>query len=159
MKRTGPVLLLGLLLFVHAGCSRTPVPIDEPSLPTERVSVQLMFHLAERTPAPGLIEAVEFGTGQKYFLYKDDLLTGEDVDGVQLAFDERHNPGIRIELTDLGSDKLDRVLQTHKGRPMAIVRNGEILLAPLLNEGLKKELFIFGGFNVEQAKLVIEKMK
>jgi protein-export membrane protein SecD len=133
-------------------------------------TAQLTFHLvdtsvsaeqAEATrPPPGMMLLYEQedpnnpgGYRQPYEVEEAPLLTGEDLDDAQTAFDQQTNePIVNFRLSTSGGRRFGQVTAQNVGRPFAIVLDDEVISAPVIREAIPGGAGqISGSFSVETA--------
>lgn len=80
-------------------------------------------------------------------------LTGADLKSADTVFDPNTGkPSVSIEFTDEGSKKFEEITELNIGKPLAIILDGEIVSAPVVNEKISGGTAqISGNFSVEEA--------
>lgn len=81
-------------------------------------------------------------------------LTGADLKQAQLTFDQKTgNPAVSIEFSQEGTDKFAQITKDNIGRPVAILLDGEIISAPVVQEEITTgQAIITGSFDTDSAK-------
>jgi preprotein translocase subunit SecD len=121
--------------------------------PDEKAPPKFEVRRAEAKPAEGLTEATVAGTTEKVYLHKDVALTAKDVAGAEVTRDGAGNPAVGVTFTEEGTRKFARLTGEHKGKRLAILVEGKVISAPVVNDkipGGKAE--ITGRFTREQAE-------
>jgi preprotein translocase subunit SecD len=126
----------GRLEFRKVDISADPVALNSGQIPPG----------SEILPAPngtGLL-AVIIGGGFK----------GSHVSGATQGFDSTSNqPVVSIRFDDTGARQFARLTSQSVGRPIAIVLDGRVVMAPIVNEPVSGGMVqISGGFTVESAQ-------
>jgi preprotein translocase subunit SecD len=81
-------------------------------------------------------------------------LTGADLKSAGTVFDQNTGkPSVSIEFTEEGSKKFEQLTTDNIGKPVAIILDGEIVSAPLVNEKIVGGVAqISGSFTLDEAK-------
>ena len=94
-----------------------------------------------------------FKTREPYLIYKQSILGGRDIASAAASFDQNNRPGVDFNFTTRGTREFARVTQENVGRPFAIVLNGEVLSAPVIQTPIVGGSGqITGNFTVDEAK-------
>jgi hypothetical protein len=119
--------------------------------PLQAAQVRLEVHLAEAVAARGLTPMSLSDGGRVVYLHRDVLVTNIDIaqTGVVEA-DGRF--AVRVEFTRAGADRMRRATAAHVGRPLAILLDGRLALAPVLTSPIDREAVITGGHTRESAE-------
>lgn len=90
-----------------------------------------------------------------YILHSEVILTGDDVNDAQTSFDQRNQPVVSLEFKPQGSKVFARVTTEYVDKRFAIVLDGELQSAPVINEpitGGRAQISMgTGGFEQKQA--------
>lgn len=90
-------------------------------------------------------------TGQPY----PTILTGAGLDSAVAVIDPNTNQWqIAFSLTDAGSEMIYAHTSTHIGQQLAIVLDGRVLSAPVIQAALRDEGVITGDFTAEEARIL-----
>jgi hypothetical protein len=138
-------------------CAQTPQLRRLVELPTEREGVRRIFlevRLAETEPVRGLtIEAQVTGSGTKTYVHYATLITNADVSKATVVErDGRYN--VSLALTSEGKAKMVEGTSKHRGRPLAIILDGEIVSLFTVRSPLSDTVVIPGAYTQEEATRV-----
>ncbi|MFT5584725.1 MAG: preprotein translocase subunit SecD [Cognaticolwellia sp.] len=90
-----------------------------------------------------------------YILHSEVILSGDDVNDAQTSFDQRNQPVVSLEFKPQGSKIFARVTTEYVDKRFAIVLDGELQSAPVINEpitGGRAQISMGnGGFEQKQA--------
>ena len=146
MKR---ILILILVLFA-VQCSFAQVKSEIPSV---------QFRLGEREPGKDLEEMTISKSGQKVYLYKKAEMSNADIKDVSVN-ETAISVEIEITFTDDGKEKLAKVTKENIGKILGILIDGKLIQAPIIHDAIPGgKAIIAGGFTLEEAKALAEKMK
>jgi len=108
---------------------------------------------AERPPPGSAIYPSDDGSGRKYLLKKRAIISGEDLVEAQPSFDQRTNePIVTFRFNSSGARRFGDVTSENVGRPFAIVLDGKVISAPVIQEPILGGTGqISGDFSVEEA--------
>lgn len=105
-------------------------------------------------PPPGSeLYPSDDGSGQQYLLRKRAIISGEDLVDAQPSFDQRTNePVVTFRFNASGARRFGDVTADNVGRPFAIVLDGKVISAPVIQEPILGGTGqISGDFTVEDA--------
>ena len=118
-------------------------------------SVRFAVHLAEETAAPGLIDAGVVG-GRTLYLHPNPIVTNGDIAEAHIA------PGstpttyaIAVEFTASGAVKMQEATARHIGGPVAILVDGEVVMAPVLRSPISTSAMITGNYSRAAAERIV----
>jgi preprotein translocase subunit SecD len=108
---------------------------------------------AENAPGPGLTEATVSDSGQRVYLHDAAVVTGQDVTAATVvASGTVFNVAIRF--TPQGAEKMAAATQSHLGRPLAIMLDGNIIAAPTVRAPIRDAAVITGRHTREEAERI-----
>jgi preprotein translocase subunit SecD len=127
-------------------------------------TAQMTFHMVDtttspqdaaegRAPAGTIVLPSAEQPGLEYVVDETPLLTGQDLDNAQAAFEQQTNePVVSFRLTTGGARKFAIATTENVGRPFAIVLDNEIISAPVIREPITGGSGqISGSFTVDTA--------
>ena len=119
-------------------------------------AVRFEGRLAETSPAPGLREATVAGTDRTIYLHDDVVVTNGDIAAAHAV------PGntpetfwVALTLTPGGSAKMAGASGGHIGRPMAILLDGHVVMAPTVRSVMSGEAVITGDFTKTEVDRIV----
>jgi preprotein translocase subunit SecD len=90
--------------------------------------------------------------GAPILVYKEVMVEGADLTNARSAFDQNNRPSVDFTFNANGARKFGKVTQENVGRPFAIVLDGKVISAPVIQTPiLGGSGQITGSFTVEQA--------
>ena len=121
---------------------------------------QLSFHAVVRQTSDGnaspgvgnvVLPDVEF-PGQFYVLEQTPVVTGEDLVDSQPAFDQNNRPAVNFRFNPSGAQDFGDFTAQNVGSPFAIVLDGEVLSAPVIQSYISGGSgIITGNFDVAES--------
>jgi hypothetical protein len=118
-------------------------------------SVRFEARLAEEQPGPGLREAVAEG-GRRIYLHAETVVVNSDILRAELV------PGsspsvfsVSLTLTTAGAEQMRRATASHIGQPLAILIDGELVMAPVIRSPITSSALITGNFTRAQAERIV----
>ena len=143
--RTSLALAVLSLLSPYAAVGQTPSP----------VVTAFEMRLAEKAPAPGLVEAAVPDSPEKVYLHREAIVTNADVVRATVV------PGITsvnfnvaVTFSDAGAAKMAKATAAHLNKPVAILINGRVVAAPVVRAQIANEAVISGDFDRTQATAI-----
>ena len=118
-------------------------------------TAKLGFHLAgnegKRRPME-LSLAYADAPMRKINVKRHAIVAGEMLDNAQPSFNQSGQPVVSFRLNAVGARKFCNVTRKHVGKPFAIVLDGKVISAPVINEAIcGGQGQISGGFDVQEA--------
>jgi len=86
-----------------------------------------------------------------YLLRKEAMITGRDLKNARVGVDENNRPQINFSLNALATDKFGRETGRNIGRQLAIVLDGTVYSAPVIQSKLGSDNRITGRFTTQEA--------
>jgi len=139
------VVLVCITAGAMAGAVRV-LPLEIPAFAQIVAATRLEIRLAERESAPGLSEAVVPGSGERLYLHPP-IVTGENVASarvVERAVDNSQRPVVEVTFTAQAASRLRTATQSHVGKPVAILVNDRVVVAPVLRDPIEGSAMISG---------------
>jgi preprotein translocase subunit SecD len=96
-----------------------------------------------------LLESAEEG-GQEYIVEKRVMVSGELLENASAGFDQNSRPAVNFQLNAEGARRFGRVTGENIGRPFAIVLDGKVVSAPVIQSQIFGSGQITGNFNVSE---------
>lgn len=159
MSRRRLVFTAIVLACVTAGAMAGAIrvlPLEIPAFAQTTATTRLEIRLAERTPGPGLEEAVVPGSGERLYLHPP-VVTGENVASARVVdrtLDARPARVVEVTFTAQAAARLRTATEGHVGKPVAIVIDGRIVAAPVLRDPIEGSAMISGVTPDEAETLV-----
>ncbi|MHC2490521.1 SecD/SecF fusion protein [Sinorhizobium meliloti] len=125
-------------------------------------TAQMSFHMLDQSvdvtqPAPRGVDILPGANdGNRYPVESRVAISGERLDDAKVGFDQRTNqPVVDFSFDSLGARQFADITRENVGRPFAIVLDGKVLTAPVINEPiLGGRGQISGSFTVEEATVL-----
>ena len=117
-------------------------------------AVRFEVRLAEDRPGPGLREAKVSGTDRSVYLHEKVIATNADISAARVIHvGDAYNVG--IEFNKAGAKKMREATGMHIGKPIAILLDGQVVMAPVLRSPIDTSAEITGGFTKAEAEKVV----
>jgi hypothetical protein len=119
-------------------------------------AVRFEVRLAEDTPGNGLREVVIDGAGRRIYLHRETVVTNSDIAQAQVVQGDAASAfNISVTFNADGAAKMARASQGHIGRPLAILLDGEVVMAPVLRRAITTSAMISGRFTRAEAERIV----
>jgi hypothetical protein len=141
------------LAWMCNGCAAATTTSDEK--PTGEVE----FRRAEDKPAEGLKEAIIEGTEKKVYLHKKAELTKEDIAEALGNILKDKTLAIDILFTAEGKKKIEKLSKEHLNKPIAIIIDGKVVSAPVLDEVISERALISGFSTLEEVERIVSALE
>jgi preprotein translocase subunit SecD len=154
VQRTGPDRILVIAPGLGDPANMVQIIQETAHLEFRLVDMSMTASDAMRSGAPKESEVLlGFKTGEPYLVYKDSSLGGRDIVDATAGFDQNGRPDVGFRFSARGARVFGQLTQENVGRPFAIVLNGKVLSAPLIQTPILGGTGqITGNFTVEDAK-------
>jgi preprotein translocase subunit SecD len=119
-------------------------------------AVRFEVRLAEDSPASGLREAKVSGSHRSVYLHDEVIVINGDIAVARVV----PGPGpseysVGIELKASGAEKMRAVTGNHIGKLLAILLDGQVVMAPVLRSPIGASARITGNFTRAQAERIV----
>jgi hypothetical protein len=142
------MLALALTGTVAAYWSRAAVDVA--------AAVRFEVRLAEPILGPGLREVSLPGSIGRIYLHQETIVSNSDIaraEVVQGAGVSRFN--ISVTFTADGAAKMLKATQDHLGRPVAILLDGDVVMAPVVKSPIAGAAMITGNYTRADAERIV----
>ena len=110
----------------------------------------LEFRLATDTDNFGWKKMELRGSDKPIFVSSDVSVDGSHIEKVSFYNDQKGNPSVGITLTDSGARIMETTTSENIHKRLAIVLDGEVVSAPVIQSTITKEAQITGRLNKEE---------
>ena len=117
-------------------------------------AVRFEVRLAEAIPASGLRQTVISGN-RTIYLQQRAVATNSDVASAELVQGSPGTFNVSITFTEDGAAKMRRATEGHIGRPVAILIDGDVVMAPVVKSPISGSAVITGNFTKAEAERIV----
>jgi len=121
-----------------------------------QAAVRFEVRLAEDQPAPGLREVKVAGSGRAVYLHGEIVVTNSDIAAARLVEGVPGQYSIGVEFNPSGAGKMRAATGSHIGKPVAILLDGQVVMAPVIRASLGGSAMITGNFSRAQAERIVK---
>jgi hypothetical protein len=151
-----PVALLATVALIVVGIVAVGSHIWSHGGATLQAAIRFEVRLAEDHPTPGLAEARIAGSDRVVYLHQEIVVTNEDIaQSSVVQGDKPSRFGVRVQFNVAGTEKMRQATASHVGRPMAILIDGDVVMAPVVREPVSKSAVITGNFTKAEAEKIV----
>ena len=118
-------------------------------------AVRFEVRLAEDAFSPGLQEVVVSGAGRRIYLHRGAIVTNSDIARAQLAESNGSMYGVSLTLKPEGAARMRRATEGHLGKPVAILIEGTVVMAPTVRSPIGAEALISGDYTKADAERIV----
>jgi len=120
-----------------------------------QAAIRFEVRLAEDRPAPGLREAKVSDSGQLVYLHDEVVVTNREIESARVIQASGSSKfSISIEFKAAGAEKMQAATRNHIGKRLAILLDGEVVMAPVVKSPIGAAAVITGGYTRAQAERV-----
>ena len=103
-----------------------------------------------RTPPGTILLQSASDDGRSYVVEKRVMVSGEMLDSASAGIDQNNRPAVNFALNTVGARKFGKVTGDNIGRPFAIVLDGQVVSAPVIQSQIFGSGQITGDFTVSE---------
>jgi preprotein translocase subunit SecD len=130
------------------------------SLAEVYAAVKFEVKLAEDHPGPGLQEAKVSGSERTVFLSKDPVVTNGDISrAAVLPGNEPSQFNVSVEFTPAGGQKMQSATEKNMGKRLAILLDGQVVMAPTIRSAISSSAVITGNFTKAEAERIVNGLR
>ena len=121
-----------------------------------QAAIRFELRLAEDRPASGLRPAKVSGSDRSVYLHDEVIAANSDIVAarvVQGAGTSQY--GVSIEFNASGAEKMRIATGDHMGKPVAILLDGQVVVAPTLRSPIGASAVIDGNYTKAQAERIV----
>ncbi|MBV9768983.1 MAG: hypothetical protein JOZ32_05385 [Bryobacterales bacterium] len=123
----------------------------------QAAAVHFEIRLAEDRPGPGLNEVKAAGSGRSIYLHHEAIVTNSDIAAARVVQGDRPSEYyVGIEFNTAGAKKMRAATGSHIGRLMAVLLDGQVVMAPVLRTSIGASARISGNFTRAQAQRIVK---
>ena len=124
-----------------------------------QAAIRFEIRMAETNPAPGLQKAKVSDSGRYVYLHNEVIVSNNDIAAVEVV--EAGGPsqyGISVKLNAAGADKMRRATEAHIGKPLAILLDGQVVIAPVVRSSVGGSAMLTGHYTKAEAQNIADRI-
>lgn len=122
--------------------------------PAVLAAVRFEVRLAEDRPIPGLVVGQVVDSGRVIYLHPEIVVSNEDIAQSWVVQDGPDRFGVSVQFLQAGAERMRQATATHVGRPMAILIDGAVVMAPVVRSPISDSAVITGNFTQAEAERI-----
>ena len=125
-----------------------------------QAAVRFEVRLAEEKPAPGLREAKVSDSDRLVYLHDEVIVTNSDIAAarvVQGGGPSQYSVG--VEFNASGAEKMRAATGNHIGKPVAILLDGQVVMAPVVRTPIGASAVVTGNLTRAEAERIANGIK
>lgn len=156
-RRRTPVVILAtfaaLVCIVVVGIQTWPLG----DTPLQAAAIQFEVRLAEEHPGDGLHEARVAGSTRVVYLHPAAIVTNDDIAESHLVEGDRASRfGVAVQFTSTGARRMEQATAGHVGKLVAILIDGEVVVAPVLRSPIRTSAVLSGDYTRAEAERIAD---
>lgn len=125
-----------------------------------QAAVHFEVRLAENQPAPGLREAKVGGSDRSVYLHDEVIVDNGDIAAAQVIQSGGQSQyTIDIKFNVSGTEKMRAATEKHIGKPVAILLDGKVVMAPVVRTPIGASAVVSGDFTRAEAERIVNGMR
>lgn len=122
-------------------------------------AIRFEVRMAETRPAAGLQKAKVTGSDRYVYLHHQVIVSNNDIAEVNvIQADAPSQYGIGIKFNASGADKMRQATQAHIGKPLAILLDGQVMMAPVVRDAVGGSAMLTGHYTKAEAQRVADRI-
>lgn len=124
-----------------------------------QAAIRFEVRMAETSPAAGLQKAKVADSDRYVYLHNEVVVSNSDIAAVQVV--ETGGPsqyGISVKFNAAGAGKMRRATQAHIGKPLAILLDGQVIMAPVVRDAVGQSAMLTGHYTKAAAQSIAERI-
>jgi SecDF, P1 head subdomain len=121
---------------------------------TVLAAVRFEVRLAEDRPMPGLLVAQVAGSDRLVYLHPESVVSNDDIAQTSVSQSSADRFEVVVELLSAGAQRMRQATTTHLGRPLAIMIDGGVVMAPVVRSPIGDSAVISGNFTRAEAERI-----
>jgi preprotein translocase subunit SecD len=120
-----------------------------------QAAVRFEVRLAEDRPVLGLREAKVSGSDRSVYLHDEVIVTNGDIAAARVV--QGGDPsqyGVSVEFNASGAEKMRAATGNHIGKPVAILLDGQVVMAPVLRTPIGAAAVVTGNLTRTEAERI-----
>lgn len=118
-----------------------------------QAAIRFEVRLAESQPRPGLRAARIAETNRVVYLHDEVVVSNPDIQQTAVA-EENGRFRVEVQFTEGGARLMRRATGGHLGRPVAILIDGQVVMAPIVTSPIGASATISGDFTRREAERI-----
>jgi hypothetical protein len=119
-------------------------------------ALRFEVRLAEDHPTPGLVVAQIGNSGRLIYLHPEIVVNNDDIAQAWMFQEDAARFGVAVKFLPSGAERMLQATTAHLNRPMAILIDGEVVMAPTIRAPISDSATINGVFSQAQAQRVAD---
>jgi preprotein translocase subunit SecD len=116
--------------------------------------VRFEVRLAEERPVAGLIVAQVAGSDRMIYLHPASVVGNDDIAQSWVSPEGEDRFGVVVEFLPSGAARMREATTAHLGRPVAILVDGAVVLAPIVRSPIGESAVIGGHYTQREAERI-----
>lgn len=122
-------------------------------------AIRFEVRMAETRPGPGLQKARVADSSRYVYLHNQVVVSNNDIAAVRaVQADGPSQYAISIKLSAAGAEKMRQATRSHMGKPLAILLDGQVVMAPVVKSTVGASAMITGRFTKAEAQKIAERI-
>jgi preprotein translocase subunit SecD len=123
----------------------------------QAAAIRFEVRLAEDRPATGLREVKLSGPDRSIYLHDEVIVTNSDIAVARVVPGRRPSEfNVALEFNSSGAEKMRAATANHIGKPIAVLLDGQVVMAPVLRTLISASARITGNFTRTQAERIVK---
>jgi hypothetical protein len=117
-------------------------------------AVRFEVRLAEDQPMPGLVVAQLADSGRVIYVHPEIVVSNDDIAQSWVLEDGPGRFGVVVEFLPSGAERMRHATASHLGRPVALLIDGVVVVAPVVRSPISDSAVISGHYTRAEAERI-----
>jgi hypothetical protein len=122
-------------------------------------AVQFEVRLAEEKPVPGLVVAQVPDSGRLIYLHPEIVVSNDDIAQSWVSQESPDGYSVAVQFLPSGAERMRQATANHVGRLVAILINGNVVIAPVVRSPIGDSAVITGHYTRAEAERIANGMR
>jgi hypothetical protein len=122
-------------------------------------AVRFEVRLAEDGPIPGLVVAQVPDSRRLIYLHPNVLVSNDDIAQTWVTEEAPDQFGVAVQLLPSGAERMRQATASHVGRPVAVLIDGKVVIAPVVRAPISDSAWISGNYTRADAERLADGMR
>ena len=118
-------------------------------------AVRFEVRLAEKQPTPGLVVAQIADSRELIYLHPEIVVSNDDI-AESWVYEDGPGFGVAVRFLPSGAERMKQATTAHIGRPVAILVDGAVVMAPVIRAPISDSAVINGVYTRAAAERVAD---
>lgn len=118
-------------------------------------AIRFEVRLAEEGPGPGLRDVTVALSDRTIYLHPEVIVSNSDIRSAQVVKGDGGHFGVSVVFSAEGATRMRRATESHIGRPLAILLDGDVVAAPTVRSVIGDSAALHANYTRAEAERIV----